>query len=128
MRGGQLNKARRGELEMGPPVGFVYQTDGSIGLDPDVQVQSALRMIFETSKRTGGAVQTVRFFREQGLQFPRRLWTGANKATSCGPYASCRCCTIRSTPVPLSRAARAHATGPRGASAPSRTPGRTGRS
>lgn len=79
IRGGQLNKARRGELEMGPPVGLVYQTDGSIGLDPDVQVQSALRMVFETFERTGSAVQTVRFFREQGLQFPRRLRTGANK-------------------------------------------------
>ena len=28
MRGGQLNKARRGELEMRPPVGLVYRTDG----------------------------------------------------------------------------------------------------
>jgi DNA invertase Pin-like site-specific DNA recombinase len=26
MRGGQLNKARRGELEMGPPVGLVGPT------------------------------------------------------------------------------------------------------
>ena len=79
MRGGQLNKARRGELEMGPPVGLVYRTDGVIGLDPDAQVQSAIRLVFETFERTGSAVQTVRFFREQGLQFPRRLRTGANK-------------------------------------------------
>jgi len=27
MRGGQLNKARRGELEMAPPVGFVVRGD-----------------------------------------------------------------------------------------------------
>ena len=79
MRGGQLNKARRGELEMGPPVGLVYRVDGTIGLDPDAQVQSAIRLVFETFERTGSAVQTVRFFREQGLQFPRRLRTGANK-------------------------------------------------
>ncbi|WP_229179529.1 recombinase family protein [Bradyrhizobium ivorense] len=79
MRGGQLNKARRGELEMGPPVGLVYRTDGTVGLDPDAQVQNAIRLVFETFERTGSAVQTVRFFREQGLQFPRRLRTGANK-------------------------------------------------
>jgi DNA invertase Pin-like site-specific DNA recombinase len=79
MRGGQLNKARRGELEMGPPVGLVYQSDGAIGLDPDVQVQNAIRLVFETFERTGSAVQTVRFFREQGLMFPRRLRTGPNK-------------------------------------------------
>ncbi|WP_420969480.1 recombinase family protein [Bradyrhizobium sp. B120] len=79
MRGGQLNKARRGELEMRPPVGLVYRTDGTVGLDPDAQVQNAIRLVFETFERTGSAVQTVRFFREQGLQFPRRLRTGANK-------------------------------------------------
>jgi DNA invertase Pin-like site-specific DNA recombinase len=79
MRGGQLNKARRGELEMGPPVGLVYRSDRTIGLDPDAQVQNAIRLIFETFERTGSAVQTVRFFREQGLLFPRRLRTGPNK-------------------------------------------------
>jgi DNA invertase Pin-like site-specific DNA recombinase len=72
-------RMRGGELEMGPPVGLVYRTDGVIGLDPDAQVQSAIRLVFETFERTGSAVQTVRFFREQGLQFPRRLRTGANK-------------------------------------------------
>ena len=36
MRGGQLNKARRGELEIGPPVGLIYRPDGSLDLDPDV--------------------------------------------------------------------------------------------
>src|SRR5580700_11383350 len=35
MRGGQLNKARRGELEMGPPVGLMYRADGVLDLDPD---------------------------------------------------------------------------------------------
>ena len=53
MRGGQLNKARRGELEMGPPVGLVYRTDGTIGLDPDAQVQNAIRLVFETFEWTG---------------------------------------------------------------------------
>src|SRR6516162_6049702 len=79
MRGGQLNKARRGELEMCPPVGLVYRTDGSISRDPDIQVQHAIRLVFETFERTGSAVQTVRFLREQGLLFPRRLRIGPNK-------------------------------------------------
>lgn len=79
MRGGQLNKARRGELEMCPPVGLIYRTDGTIGLDPDAQVQSAIRLVFETFERTGSAIRTVRFFREEGLLFPRRLRTGSDK-------------------------------------------------
>jgi DNA invertase Pin-like site-specific DNA recombinase len=79
MRGGQINKARRGELEMCPPVGLIYRTDGTIGLDPDAQVQSAIRLVFETFERTGSAIQTLRFFRGQNLLFPRRLRTGLNK-------------------------------------------------
>ena len=79
MRGGQLNKARRGELEMHPPVGLVRRTDGTVGLDPDAEVQNAIRLVFETFDRTGSAIRTVRFFREQGLLFPRRLRTGPNK-------------------------------------------------
>src|SRR6202795_137418 len=79
MRGGQLNKARRGELEMCPPVGLVYRTEGTISRDPDAQVQNAIRLVFETFERTGSAIQTLRFFQEQGLMFPRRLRTGPNK-------------------------------------------------
>lgn len=79
MRGGQINKARRGELEMRPPVGLVYKSDGAIDLDPDAEVQAAIRLVFETFARTGSAVRTVRFFRDEGIPFPRRLRTGANK-------------------------------------------------
>ena len=132
MRGGQLNKARRGELEMGPPVGLVYRPDGTIGLDPDAQVQSAIRLVFDTFERTGSAVQTVRFFREQRFLFPRRLRTGANKVTCCGRHrsihASSRCCTIHAMPARSSMAARAHVTGPTVASALSKLPGQTGNS
>ncbi len=48
MRGGVINKARRGELEMGPPVGLIYRDDGVLILDPDAEVQAAIRMVFET--------------------------------------------------------------------------------
>jgi len=79
MRGGQLNKARRGELEMRPPVGLLYRTDGAIDLDPDAQVQGAIRLVFDTFERTGSAMQTVRFFQKQRIQFPRRPHAGPNK-------------------------------------------------
>jgi DNA invertase Pin-like site-specific DNA recombinase len=79
MRGGQLNKARRGELEMSPPVGLVYRPDGTVDLDPDAEVQGAIRLVFETFERTGSAMRTVRFFRDQGILFPRRLRAGPGK-------------------------------------------------
>jgi DNA invertase Pin-like site-specific DNA recombinase len=77
--GGQLAKARRGELEIGLPVGLVYGPDGKVVLDPDQQVQTVLRTFFATFRRTGSATATVRSFREQGLLFPRRLRTGPHK-------------------------------------------------
>jgi len=39
--GGQLNKARRGELWMKPPIGFAYDGSGRVVFDPDQQVQRA---------------------------------------------------------------------------------------
>jgi len=79
MRGGLLNKARRGELKMRPPVGLVYQDDGALILDPDAEVQAALRLVFETFERTGSALQTVKLFHEQGLLFPRRIRKGLDQ-------------------------------------------------
>jgi len=79
MRGGLLNKARRGELEMRPPVGLVYREDDVLILDPDAEIQAAMRLVFETFERTGSAMQTVKLFHEQGLRFPRCMRKGLNK-------------------------------------------------
>src|ERR1700674_4862203 len=79
MRGGMINKARRGELEISPPVGLVYRDDGVLILDPDAELQAAMRLIFETLNQTGSAMQTAKLFREQGLRFPRRIRKGINK-------------------------------------------------
>jgi DNA invertase Pin-like site-specific DNA recombinase len=77
--GGQLAKARRGELEVPLPVGLVYDATAKVVLDPDLSVQSALGQFFETFRRTGSATATVRAFREQGLLFPRRAQSGPHK-------------------------------------------------
>jgi len=79
LQGGIRNKARRGELFVRPPMGFVYSADGKLAVDPDQQVQQSVRLLFETFRRTGSAMATVRLFAEQGLQFPRRVHTGPNK-------------------------------------------------
>ena len=74
-----INKARRGELEMRPPIGLVYRDDGVLILDPDAKSKRRLRLVFETFDRTGSAMQTAKLFREQGLVFPRRIRKGVNK-------------------------------------------------
>lgn len=71
LRGGILNKAHRGELCTILPVGFVYDADRRVVLDPDQQVQAAIRLLFQTFLRTGTATATVKYFREQKLLFPR---------------------------------------------------------
>ena len=76
LQGGILNKARRGELVIRPPIGLIYSSEGRLVLDPDKQVQDAVRLLFETFRRTGSAMATVRTFRRQNLLFPRRVHWG----------------------------------------------------
>ena len=79
LQGGILNKARRGELEMPPPVGLVYNSDGALVLDPDRQVQCCLKWLFATFARTGSARATVKAAQDEHLAFPRRCLRGAHK-------------------------------------------------
>src|SRR6185437_9139664 len=77
--GGQLSKARRGELRMGLPVGLVYDPSGNVALDPDTGVQHAIRHVFALFSRTGSARTTVQQFNAEKLLFPVRVRTGARK-------------------------------------------------
>ena len=79
MRGGVLSKASRGELKQRLPVGFVYGPGDKVTLDPDKQVQHAIRTFFQTFRRTGTAFMTVRVFDQEGLKFPRRIHRGPRK-------------------------------------------------
>lgn len=79
LQGGIRNKARRGELFVRPPMGFVYNSDGKLVMNRDQQVQQSLRLLFETFRRTGSAMATVKYFAQQRLRFPRHLHTGPNK-------------------------------------------------
>jgi DNA invertase Pin-like site-specific DNA recombinase len=79
LRGGILNKARRGELRCPLPVGLVYDATGQVVLDPDTQVQETVRLLFDTFARTGSLSATVKSFRQQGVLFPTRVTAGAHK-------------------------------------------------
>ena len=79
--GGQLNKARRGELSMPTPLGYVVGPDGKLMLDPDEQIQGAVRIVFETFQRTGSAGAVVRYFREQEVAWPQRVSVGPRAGT-----------------------------------------------
>lgn len=81
LRGGQLTKARSGELIMPLPVGLVYDPAGRVVLDPDQGVRDAVAHLFATFTRTGSARATVKAFAAEGVSFPSRVQTGPNKGT-----------------------------------------------
>jgi excisionase family DNA binding protein len=69
--GGIRNKAARGELRRGLPVGFVWgDEDGEVRLHPDEAVTSAIRAVFERFAELGSARRVWLWFRAEGINFP----------------------------------------------------------
>ncbi|MGF6483070.1 recombinase family protein [Paraburkholderia sp. JPY419] len=79
LQGGMRNKARRGELEVPLPIGFVYHPNGSVVMDPDQQIHASVQLLFETYRQTRSASMVVRRFRREGWVFPRRIRRGIGK-------------------------------------------------
>jgi len=77
--GGQRSKAKRGELKLELPVGFVYDSEDRVQLDPDRQVQDTIKIFFETFQRTGSACKTCSELQKQGIKVPRRTRKGHNR-------------------------------------------------
>ena len=63
LRGGILNKVRRGEYRCPLPTGFVYDEAGQVVLDPDRQIRETIAYFFETFSRVGSACQGGRLLR-----------------------------------------------------------------
>jgi len=69
--GGIRNKAARGELRRGLPVGFVWgESDGEVLFHPDEAVTGAIRTVFERFAEFGSARRVWLWFRSEGLSFP----------------------------------------------------------
>jgi DNA invertase Pin-like site-specific DNA recombinase len=69
--GGIRNKAARGELRRGLPVGFVWgDHDGEVRFHPDQAVTSAIRAAFTRFAELGSVRQVWLWFRSEKLSFP----------------------------------------------------------
>jgi DNA invertase Pin-like site-specific DNA recombinase/uncharacterized protein YndB with AHSA1/START domain/predicted DNA-binding transcriptional regulator AlpA len=69
--GGIRNKAARGELRRGLPVGFVWgEQDGEVLFHSDEAVTGAIRTVFERFAEFGSARRVWLWFRSEGLSFP----------------------------------------------------------
>ncbi|UOF89848.1 recombinase family protein [Fodinisporobacter ferrooxydans] len=74
--GGKKNKAHKGELRFPLPVGYCHDVDGNTVIDPDEEVQNAVRHIFTAFRATGSAYGVVQFFSQNHLRFPKRAYGG----------------------------------------------------
>src|SRR5437763_4444245 len=68
-------KARRGELVVAAPVGFV-KVDGRLEKDPDRRVQAAIRLGIDKVGELGSVRQAPLWFLEHGLDLPARRGGG----------------------------------------------------
>jgi DNA invertase Pin-like site-specific DNA recombinase len=66
--------ARRGELRVPLPVGFVYDDENNVVIDPDEEVAAAISDVFAAFTATGSAYGVAGVF--AGRRFPRRAYGG----------------------------------------------------
>jgi DNA invertase Pin-like site-specific DNA recombinase len=69
-------KARRGELVVAAPVGYLRTEDQRLEMDPDRRVQEAVRLVFRKFVELGTVRQTLLWFLEEGLDLPTRTAGG----------------------------------------------------
>ena len=71
LEGGIRNKAARGELRRGLPVGFIWgEQDGEVLMHPDQAVTGAIHTVFEKFAQMGSVRQVWLWFQTKKLHFP----------------------------------------------------------
>src|SRR6266540_6018520 len=76
MHGAKLAAAERGELRGPLAVGYVYDSDRRVVIDPDEQVRAAVTDLFAEFARTGSAFGVVAAFEQAERLFPQRAYGG----------------------------------------------------
>ena len=76
---GMWNKAERGEVLNHPPLGYVRTVAGDFTIDPDEQVQSIVRLVFEQFTRRGSVNGLLRWLVRHDVKMPIRPHFGANR-------------------------------------------------
>ena len=65
------SKARRGELRLSVPFGYVWHRDLGLGFDPDLRLQEVIRLIFARFRQLGSARQVLLSMAADRIHFPR---------------------------------------------------------
>jgi DNA invertase Pin-like site-specific DNA recombinase len=72
----RLEKARRGELIVGAPVGFLKTEEQRLEKDPDRRVQETVLLVLRKFIELGSVRQTLLWFLDEGLQLPAKTYSG----------------------------------------------------
>jgi DNA invertase Pin-like site-specific DNA recombinase len=64
-------KARRGELRISVPIGYIWHREIGLGLDPDLRIQEVVRLIFARFRELGSARQVLLSMLAERVHFPR---------------------------------------------------------
>ena len=72
LNGGLKHKAAKGELRQTLPVGFVYDDNDHVVVDPDESVREAIATVFRRFDETGSARQVLLSLLEDNVSLPRR--------------------------------------------------------
>jgi DNA invertase Pin-like site-specific DNA recombinase len=81
---GMWNKAERGEILNHPPIGYVRSASARNGagdyvIDPDEQVQSVVRLIFEKFQQRGSINSLLRWLVREDVKVPVRPHSGSER-------------------------------------------------
>jgi DNA invertase Pin-like site-specific DNA recombinase len=79
MEQGRLNKARRGELFSHPPIGYVRDSAGQLAIDPDQQVQTVMKLVFEKFEDLGSVNALLSYLVRNSIQLGVRPHYGAER-------------------------------------------------
>src|SRR5215211_5610624 len=79
MLAGKQAKARRGELAIALPTGYVRRPSGEAALDPDEQAQAVVRLVFAKFAELGTLHAVLRWLVDHGVELGMRLRCGPDK-------------------------------------------------
>src|SRR5580693_506416 len=65
------SKARRGELRISVPIGYIWHREIGLGLDPDRRLQEVIRLVFQKFRELGSARQVLLSMKADRIHFPR---------------------------------------------------------
>ena len=76
---GRLNKAQRGEMFHGVPMGYILLPTGEVVFDPDEQAQAVMKLVFDKFEELGTIYAVFHWLIDHDIRLPVRIHTKVRK-------------------------------------------------